>query len=316
MKKSIGLSNRVLNRIPNCFEAELSNADFTPKIDYFLQVDRSHSFKPNAIDLLDFDIVEIDTPMSKVEIQGDTLRLISAQQDRLRSIKLVALSKREECRVLIELYAGFFDSKVMKNPGLQGSYELTWVGDEERCGFELPYGSDVGKIDGVDILAISDCVNHHVCLFDLNGKYLRKIFPNGQGKGPGFLSTPADIKINSKNNKIFIVEETNHRIQWSDASGNSFGTFGEFGDGAKQFNNPLGITIDDDDNIWISDFRNNAIKKYSENFDVIMGLSGRGCKKGQLNGPYYLEDLNNDIYINDRTNNRIQVYNPEKVLLQ
>ena len=33
LKKSMGLSDRVLNGMPNCFEAELSNADFTPRID-------------------------------------------------------------------------------------------------------------------------------------------------------------------------------------------------------------------------------------------------------------------------------------------
>jgi hypothetical protein len=98
------------------------------------------------------------------------------------------------------------------------------------------------------------------------------------------------------------------------------GTFGFSGDGGPatqaQLNRPHGIAIDKEGNIYISDTRNNRIRKIDANGIITTlagtdtpGFSGDGgpATQAQLNRPHGIAiDKEGNIYIADTNNNRIR----------
>lgn len=122
-----------------------------------------------------------------------------------------------------------------------------------------------------------------------------------------------DIVVDSKGN-VFVSQGNNviTRISHSGvvstfAGGGNAGS--EDGDGkAALFNSPYGLAIDKNDNIYVADTNNNAIRKISPSGAVrtIIG-NGRnqfqtGLLPGGLNNPRHLAIFGNKLYINDAHN--------------
>jgi len=93
-------------------------------------------------------------------------------------------------------------------------------------------------------------------LFDF--KFGRNGGDGTSGSLDGEFDTPFDAAVASNGN-IYVLDNGNLRIQIFDSSGIFIRQLGTAGIGnfqgagaANQFSNPVGITIDDDDNIWIT----------------------------------------------------------------
>lgn len=208
-----------------------------------------------------------------------------------------------------------------KNPGIDQRYELTKVfGGRRHYEFQLllPYGSEI--VEGKEKnIYITDCENHHVVKFDLNGNFKKVLFSKGASEEPGHLNTPADIKIDEQGN-MYIIEERNHRLQIFDKNQKSVKRIGATDSdtsGATKFNNPLGVEILSNGNYVISDYGTSRLLVVDKDGKQIKEWGGEGCQPGKFLGPYYLEkDKENQIYVVDRTNNRIQIFNENGILVK
>ena len=78
--------------------------------------------------------------------------------------------------------------------------------------FSLPYGTDF--ID--NIFYVSDCTNENISTFSKTGEFLK--YSGNFGTRLGQFDTPADIKVRGE--RIYVVEERNHRVQVLDINGN------------------------------------------------------------------------------------------------
>ena len=134
------------------------------------------------------------------------------------------------------------------------------------------------------------------------------------------------IALDSSDN-LYIADAGNNRIRMvTNLTGTvsticGLSTYGWFGDGGLAINAildfPMGVTIDTDDNIYISDSGNYAIRKITASDGVIQTIAGNGNSgfSGD-NGPataaklYYpystTTDAINNVYIADTYNNRIR----------
>jgi sugar lactone lactonase YvrE len=125
---------------------------------------------------------------------------------------------------------------------------------------------------------------------------------------------------------LYIADRFNHRVRKIDAtSGNistiaGTGTAGFSGDGGlattAQLNQPIGVVVANDGTIYISDKNNNRIRKINLSGIIstyagtgIAGFSGDGglATLARLNNPWGITlDINNNLYIADRSNDRVR----------
>ena len=83
-------------------------------------------------------------------------------------------------------------------------------------------------------------------------------------------------------------------------------TFGEYGIRAGEFNYPVDITLDQDDNLYISDWENDRIQVFDNNGTFLRMIPDE-TGKVQLDGPVGIAlDGENNIYIVEQHNHRIQ----------
>ncbi|MGB2783131.1 MAG: NHL repeat-containing protein, partial [Atribacterota bacterium] len=90
-------------------------------------------------------------------------------------------------------------------------------------------------------------------------------------------------------------------------------TFGEYGNRAGEFNYPAGIAIDRDNNLYISDWENDRIQKFSSEGRLLKVIpEGEGEDALKLDGPVGLAlDSNGNIIIVEQFNHRIHKISPE-----
>ncbi len=79
------------------------------------------------------------------------------------------------------------------------------------------------------------------------------------------------------------------------------------------FGGPTDVAWDSEDNIFISDgYLNSRIAKYDKNGNWIKSWGSYGSEPGEFNLPHNIQaDRDGNIYVADRTNRRIQVFDPD-----
>src|ERR1700704_526856 len=84
------------------------------------------------------------------------------------------------------------------------------------------------------------------------------------------------------------------------------------------FRQPTDVAWDSEGNIYITDgYINSRVAKYDRNGDWVKSWGTRGTDAGQFNLPHAIAiDRNNNIYVGDRTNRRIQVFDTNGTFLR
>jgi hypothetical protein len=172
--------------------------------------------------------------------------------------------------------------------------------------------------------------------FDPSGKYIREI---GQGLY-GFLFAHA-VRIDPQDN-IWVVDEGSNMVIKFTPDGRVAMTMGrkpealtvpggparegrggggaEGGGGGRgpvgagvrgdNFNRPTDVAWDSAGNIFVSDgYGNSRIAKFDKNGKFVATWGSRGTGQGEFNTPHGIAiDAQNNVYVADRENNRIQVF--------
>ena len=84
------------------------------------------------------------------------------------------------------------------------------------------------------------------------------------------------------------------------------------------FRQPTDVTWDSDGNIYITDgYINSRVAKYDKNGDWVKSWGSKGTGPGQFRMPHAIvADRNNNLYVGDRTNRRIQVFDTDGKFLR
>lgn len=300
----------------------LDNSSFVPKIPYFNKKNerKKYVIKNKNIDIIKIIPSIIDRTYNKIKINHSSSSIekinITGEIKKLTAYDFTVLAKYNDklCNFDLKLYLttnSNFKSVTQNIQKIFGRFGYDYGK------FVLPYGSFINRKKNT--IMISDCTNELVQEFNLDGNSLRLIrsidFP---------FNRPADIKV--KNDKIYIVEEENHFIRVLDYDGNLIKTIGSFfkfnrlkkarsqykNFNQPLFNKPLSIAIDNDENIFVSDYDNYRILKISSENKVLKIFGYREMYNGkQIDAPYYLaiSNTNQKLYLVDQGNNRILVFN-------
>jgi DNA-binding beta-propeller fold protein YncE len=175
--------------------------------------------------------------------------------------------------------------------------------------FKSPTGI---ALDPEGHIYVADTDTHTVQKFDKEGRFLARL-GDEPGEAEGQFYYPRGLACDSEGNLI-VIDANNHRIQKFDKEGNFLTVWGKFGfawKGASQgvFDNPWGVGVDRNDNVYIADTLNNRVQKYTIEGEPLLMWGKEGAFDGAF---FYCRDVAVDfvgnIYVTDEINNRVQKF--------
>ena len=139
--------------------------------------------------------------------------------------------------------------------------------------------------------------------------------------GDGPLNAPRNLAV-AANGDLYVVDSGNHRVQVFDRDGRYLRGWGSFGSEPGQFNEPWGITVDDQF-VYVADTWNHRIQKFSLNgqFVLAFGVSGVPATgetgAGLFFGPRDIIILDDGVLaVTDTGNHRLQLFDPDGNFIQ
>jgi sugar lactone lactonase YvrE len=211
---------------------------------------------------------------------------------------------------------------------------------------KLPPGTNFGEVPGVAVnskghvfvFTRSNSANGpaygaaaaQLLEFGPKGEYLREI-----GKGLYAWSEAHSVRID-KDDNIWAIDKGSDMIIKFNQAGRVVWVFGRRKEAADEgarpwehpdpplphidglFRQPTDVAWDSDGNIYISDgYVNSRVAKYDKNGDWVKSWGSKGTGPGQFRLPHAIAiDRNNNIYVGDRTNRRVQVFDTEGKFLR
>ena len=161
-------------------------------------------------------------------------------------------------------------------------------------------------VDGEGNILVSD---KRIQKFTAKGQFLTAV--GTKGSGPLQFDEVWDIAINTSNNKVYVVDSSNHRIQVLNSDLTFSNTFGKRGENKGEFFYPSAIACDSTGNVYVADSANHRIQVFTSmgKFLQMFGSYGKGV--GKLNWPRGIAlDVQDKVYVSD-DNHRISVFTSE-----
>ena len=125
---------------------------------------------------------------------------------------------------------------------------------------------------------------------------------------------PYGVALNS-HGEIYVTESTKGCAQVAvfDSSGKRINTIGSTGDGPGQFQKPFYITVDSNDNFYVTSI--DKLQKFDRNGKFVKSVGSRGSKPGEFDYPQGIKVHQNQVYVCDHGNNRTQVFDLELMFI-
>jgi tripartite motif-containing protein 71 len=201
----------------------------------------------------------------------------------------------------------------------EGVHLATWgsIGD----GIDQFFRPRPVEVTTAGLIIIGDMDNHRVKIHnpDLS---VRRIFGE-QGIAPGQFAAPHDFAV-GEDHRLYVVDYLNSRVQVFTLQGKFLFQFGgvgppedPFADG--HFVNPLGMTMDPDGNLFVTDTDHlygtfDRIQKFSPEGEWLASFAQHGSGWGELSrSTGIVSDAQGRLYVADTENNRITIWARQSV---
>ena len=128
------------------------------------------------------------------------------------------------------------------------------------------------------------------------------------------VENPFGVAINS-HVEMYVTEWDDHQVAVFDSSGKRITYIGSKGDGPGQFQDPYYIAIDRNDNIYVTS--EHKLQKFNRNgkFVKSVGSGSKGSKPGEFDTPRGVKVHQNQVYVCDFHNHRIQLFDLELLFI-
>ena len=160
-------------------------------------------------------------------------------------------------------------------------------------------------------IIVGEDMNHSIRKYSPEGQLLASVGTKGIGRLQ--FSHPRDIAINTRNNKVYVADCSNHRIQVLNSDLTFSATFGKQGRSKGQFYLPSGVTCDSAGNVYVADYGDYRVQVFTAEGKFLRMFGKRGEGRGELKFPVgiALDPSSKHVYISEGFNNRISVFTCE-----
>lgn len=177
-------------------------------------------------------------------------------------------------------------------------------------------------VNGNGAIFVADFYNHRVQKLSGNGKFIRQWSASAERKplsdssGVSF-SYPTDVAI-APNGKLYVADGYNDRVQVFNTDGTFSHKWG--GPFAANIHGPFngwfatltGISLGPKGNVFVADFYNDRIQKFTPGGEFLTSFGRSGSGKGALRFPIAVAVADNgDVFVADYGNNRITKWAPQ-----
>jgi DNA-binding beta-propeller fold protein YncE len=184
--------------------------------------------------------------------------------------------------------------------------------------FRLPAGKNFGEAVGIAVNSRQHVFVFHrgpgsLMEFDAAGNFIRSL-------GDGLIKKAHGLRIDPDDN-IWVTDVEQHLVIKFNPEGHilmvlgKIDMAGEFNETYQMllFNRPADVAFDGQGNVYIADgYGNSRIVKTDKNGKLLKTWGTKGSGKGEFNLPHNVViDAKNRVYVADRENKRIQVFDSE-----
>lgn len=183
--------------------------------------------------------------------------------------------------------------------------------------FQLPAGLQLAQCSGVAVNSKGDIYLFHrgqqpILCFDSKGKFLRSWGDEVIGKAHG-------LRVD-KDDNVWVTDIGKHVVIKYSPEGKQLlllGKSGMAGDSEDQFNMPTDVAFGLSGELYISDgYGNSRVCKYTTSGKFVKTWGHKGPGPGEFNTPHQVRvDGEGRVYVADRENKRIQIFDAEGKLL-
>ncbi len=169
--------------------------------------------------------------------------------------------------------------------------------------FDYPCGVTV---DGDDNIYVVDSNNHRIQKFTPNGEHIASVGSYGGNKLQ--FQYPVGIGFNHTNNKIYVSDQYNNRVQILDTKLATSKVFSAEGSANGQIKLPWDVAFDSDGNAYIADSDNHRIQVFSSEGQYLRKFGSQGSGRGQLSGPSSVAIDKDRVYVVEYGNHRVSIF--------
>ena len=146
-----------------------------------------------------------------------------------------------------------------------------------------------------------------IVVFDAKGNYQRSW-------GRGMFGNPHGMRVDRAGN-VWVTDNGDHQVMKFTNEGQLLLTLGikaKPGTDNKTFNRPTDIAFAPSGDFYVSDgYGNSRVVKFSSEGKYLLDWGKRGTGRGEFNTPHSIAvDSKGIVYVSDRENNRIQIFDP------
>lgn len=188
------------------------------------------------------------------------------------------------------------------------------VANWPRLPDDIKIGGATGvATDAADRVYVFHRGKHPIVVLDAAGGYLRSW-------GDGLVKTAHGLRIDRDQN-VWITDIGNHLVTKFDPQGKVLLTLGrkdEPGVGKDQFNKPADVAFGSAGEIYVADgYGNSRVVKFSKDGTYLKEWGMKGKGEGEFNLPHAIRiDEHERIYVGDRENNRVQIFDADGKFLE
>jgi len=130
-----------------------------------------------------------------------------------------------------------------------------------------------------------------------------------RGLMPGELCRPSGLTFDPRvEGRVIVADTLNHRVSVFDREGRPLANFGKLGSGEAELNHPYDVAVDAHGAVFVADTGNDRIVKLDADGKFVKSFGGRGSYPGLFRYPTGLDVHGERVYVADRDNHRIQVF--------
>ncbi|WP_442589219.1 hypothetical protein ACSBL2_24690 [Pedobacter sp. AW31-3R] len=160
------------------------------------------------------------------------------------------------------------------------------------------------EVDRENNIYTSDDGSNRVQKFDRNGNFKEIFFEGNGARAIAFLKNGNTVVTRTQSSSYVLILDAQKKVvkQW-----------GTYGTGNAQFSNIEEITVDDEDNIYIVDGQNNAVKKFDQNGNFLLKFDAAVRVSDQIEKayPYGICFYNGKLFVTSTRNHLIRVFDKE-----